>query len=96
MTLSSEALWSGEPGAQSVEILRQHDFGGHFELSFELHVGPTVGSSLIGNTGVPVSGLSREVSQRRSVSYTVSSRYSPISPTTTITARNAFGDNRRP
>ncbi|BBX92314.1 hypothetical protein MBOE_39630 [Mycolicibacterium boenickei] len=28
--------------------------------------------------------------------YTVSNRYSPIKPTTTITARSAFGDNRLP
>ncbi len=29
-------------------------------------------------------------------SHTVSNRYSPIRPTTTITARSAFGDSRRP
>ncbi|BBX52211.1 hypothetical protein GCM10009645_15690 [Mycolicibacterium poriferae] len=28
--------------------------------------------------------------------YTVNNRYKPINPTTTITARNTFGDSRRP
>jgi hypothetical protein len=43
----------------------------------------------------PVVGVSRLFGPARGI-YTVNSRYSPMSPTTTITARSTFGDNRRP